>query len=129
MRIYLPATVPMLVRAVAVGTFEPVGGTGFAVTEGLRAEYVGADDEDLEYLAMHDAALASLRLIAGGGADPVRVVLAVEHPPGDGRQDSPADGSTGSRQLTERGDLDRAVVALSGSIAWREVVSVHLDGA
>jgi hypothetical protein len=78
MRIYLPATLPMLRQAVETGSFRPVGGLGFAATRGLAAEYPGADTEDLEYLAMHDAALASLRLIAAGGADPVRVVLAVD---------------------------------------------------
>jgi hypothetical protein len=111
-RVYLPATVALLRRAVAEARFNPVGGTGFGVTPGLRSEYQGADDEELEYLAMHDAALASLRLIAGSGDGPaVRVVLAVD-------DDS----------ATERGDLDRAAVRLAGPVPWSAVVSVHLDG-
>jgi hypothetical protein len=112
MRVYLPATVAMLRRAVAEDGLVPVGGTGFAVTAGLRAEYEGADEEELEYLAMHDAALASLRLIGGSGGGPaVRVVLAVD-----------------DESAVERGDLDRAAVRLAGRVPWSAVVSVHLDG-
>lgn len=111
MRVYLPATVPLLRRALADGQFRPVGGTGFAVTTGLRAEYEQADIEELEYLAMHDAALASVRLIASTGAGPVRVVLAVD-----------------CDTVTERGDLDRAAVRLAGPVSWSAVASVHVDG-
>lgn len=112
MRIYLPATLPMLRQMIASGHLQPVRGIGFAVTGGLHGEYPGADVEDLEYLAMHDAALASLRLITAEGADPVRVVLAV-------------DTDTAVRQ---RDDLDRAAIAVPGPVSWAEVVSVHLDG-
>lgn len=113
MRVYLPATVRLLRRAMPESRFVPVGGTGFAVTAGLRTEYEGADTEELEYLAMHDAALASLRLIAAEdpGAPAMRVVVAVD-------DDS----------AVERGDLDRSAVRLSGPVAWSAVVSVHLDG-
>jgi hypothetical protein len=111
-RVYLPATVALLRRAVAEDRFSPVGGTGFAVTPGLRAEYPGADEEELEYLAMHDAALASLRLIAGSGDGPaIRVVLAAD-----------------DRDAAERGDLDRAAVRLAGTVPWPAVAAVHLDG-
>jgi hypothetical protein len=141
MRIYLPATLPMLRQAVETGSFRPVGGLGFAATRGLAAEYPGADTEDLEYLAMHDAALASLRLIAAGGADPVRVVLAVDDDaaesggvdraaadrPGADRV-SPAESDGAGRPVAERGDLDRAVVTMDGAVRWDSVASVHLDG-
>ncbi len=140
MRIYLPATLPMLRQAVETGSFRPVGGLGFAVTRGLAAEYPGADTEDLEYLAMHDAALASLRLIAAGGADPVRVVLAVDDDatePGPDRFGAgrlgadglgPAESDGAGRPVAERGDLDRAVVTMDGVVRWDSVASVHLDG-
>jgi len=122
MRIYLPATLPMLREIVASGTIRPLRGIGFAVTAELQAEYPGADTEDLEYVAMHDAALASLRLIAAGDIEPVRVVLAVDV---DSRATRDADGSAG---VTARGDLDRAAVSIAGSIEWAAVVSAHLDG-
>lgn len=131
MRIYLPATLPMLRKAVESGSFRPVGGLGFAVTEGLAEEYPAADTEDLEYLAMHDAALASLRLIAAGGADPVRVVLAVDDDaaePGAADHRAEADGEVVGRAVAERGDLDRAVVTVDGAVQWGSVASVHLDG-
>ncbi len=113
MRIYLPATVPLLRQALADGAFRPVGGIGFAVTAGLRAEYESAGTEELEYLVMHDAALASLRLIASSGSRPARVVLAADCDDG---------------VVTERGDLDRAAVRLASPVDWSQVASVHLDG-
>lgn len=121
MRIYLPATLPMLRDTIASGTFRPVGGIGFAVTADLQAEYPGADTEDLEYVAMHDAALASLRLIAAGDMEPVRVVLAVD-------ADSDDRNASSAGLITARGDLDRAAVMVAGSVAWDSVVSAHLDG-
>lgn len=124
MRIYLPATLPMLREIVASGTFRPVGGVGFAVTADLHAEYPSADTEDLEYVAMHDAALASLRLIAAADIEPVRVVLAVDAEAGD----EAGSDTAGSVDVTARGDLDRAAVSIAGSISWDAVASVHLDG-
>lgn len=112
MRIYIPATLPMLRKAVSDGEFCAAQGIGFAVTDELRSEYPGADTEDLEYLAMNDAALASLRLIAADGAEPVRVVISID-----------ADGG-----VSTRADLDRAVVKLEDEVSWRKVAAVHLDG-
>jgi len=116
-RVYLPATLPLLRHALADGHCRPVGGIGFAVTPGLRVEYDGADDEDLEYLALHDAALASLRLIATSGADPVRVVLAAD-----------TSGEAVDLAVAELADLDRAAVRLTGAVPWSAVAAVHLDG-
>jgi hypothetical protein len=115
MRVYLPLTLDLLREAVHAHLVRPVGGTGFAVTEALRDEYHGADVEDLEYLAMSDAALASLRLIADSGAVPVRVVAAV-------------DCDAGEHPVTERPDRDRAAVTLAGPVPWDAVAAVHLDG-
>ena len=64
MRIYLPATWPMLARTVKTGNFEPLGGTAFALTPKLRESYTAGDDEELEYAAMNEAARASLRLLS-----------------------------------------------------------------
>jgi hypothetical protein len=121
MRVYLPATLPMLREFVTSGALQPIGGRGFAVTADLRAEYPGADTEDLEYVAMHDAALASLRLIAANESEPVRVVLAVD---AESIEGAGSDASV----VTPRADLDRAAVSLSASIPWDAVASVHLDG-
>ncbi len=42
LRIYLPATWPMLARTVKTGNFEPLGGTAFALTPKLRESYTAA---------------------------------------------------------------------------------------
>jgi hypothetical protein len=132
MRVYVPTTVAGLRAAIAAGAVTAVGGVAFAVTPSLRAEYEGADDEEFEYLAMHDAAVASLRLIAADGA-------------GSG----PAGGDTGALGTSEFGapaalrvviaadvdsaeqrpDLDRAAVVLKNAVPWSAVAAVHLDSA
>lgn len=127
MRVYLPATLPMLRETVSSGTFCPVHGFGFAVTADLQAEYVSADSEDLEYVAMHDAALASLRLIATDAADPVRVVLAIDAVVGPAAEGAVAEDAA-QLVVVERGDLDRAVVSITGPVAWDAIAAVHLDG-
>ncbi len=134
MRVYLPATLPMLRQALADERIRPVAGTGFAVTEALEGEYRAADRAELEYLAIHDAALASLRLIAGTGAEPVRVVVAAEIAgggPGSGdRRTSGPDGDAFAEQatVTDRADLDRAAVRVTGTVPWSAVASIHMDG-
>ncbi|WP_029138763.1 DUF6912 family protein [Nakamurella lactea] len=130
MRIYLPATPAQLRRIVATGEVRPVSGIGFGVTDALRAEYPGADDEELEYLAMTDAARASLRLLAADGVG--------DAVPGDANSESaPSSGDRAMRVViaadtddaTEYPQGDRAAVRLSGPLPWRSVAAVHLDGA
>ncbi len=48
MRIYVPATWPMLRSLVKSGVLDPIGGTAFALTPGLREAYTSGDDEELE---------------------------------------------------------------------------------
>ncbi|MDQ6659231.1 MAG: hypothetical protein M3Z00_13595, partial [Actinomycetota bacterium] len=61
MRVYLPGTFALLRDLVANGQLHPASGIAFAVTQSLRSEYPDTDAEELEYLAMSDAARASLR--------------------------------------------------------------------
>lgn len=116
MRIYLPATWPMLSRMVSTGRFEPMGGTGFALTPKLRESYVAGDDEELEYAAMTEAARASLRLLAvefglGEEGTPARrVVVAAD-----------------TEDVTLRPDLDDGAVRVSGSVPMSEIAAVHVD--
>ena len=49
MRVYIPATWPMLRKLVKNSRFDPVGGTAFALTPRLRESYVSGDEEELEY--------------------------------------------------------------------------------
>ena len=113
MRVYIPATVPMLRTFVENGELAPVTGTAFALTPALRESYAAGDTEELEYAAMLDAARASLRLLAGDEkAEPRRAVIAVD-----------------MDDVTLRPDLDFSVVKVVGSFTTKDVASVHLDTA
>ncbi len=112
MRIFLPATVPMLRTLVERGELAPVRGLGFALTPALREAYATGDAEELEYAAMLDAARAALRLLAADpGAPARRVVVTVD------------------ADATPRPDLDDAAVALPGPVPMRAVAAVHIDTA
>jgi hypothetical protein len=112
-RVYLPATITMLHELNTAGEFKPLNGTGFAVTPALRESYTEGSAEDLEYVAMADAARASLRLLS---VDPEamrrRVVVAAD-----------VEG------VTPRPDLDNSVVRLSGVVVLKNVASIHVDGS
>jgi len=80
-RVYLPSTLPALAVALRAGQFGPAPVTGFAVTPALREWYASGDLEELEYVALTEAARASLRLLAADpDAPPRRAVLAAEIP-------------------------------------------------
>lgn len=118
MRVYIPATWPMLRKLVAKSQFHPVGGTAFALTPTLRESYVSGDDDELEYAAMSEAARASLRL------------LAVEF--GLGEDDTPARRVVVSADLddvTLRPDLDDGAVRIRGAVDLAEIAAVHVDTA
>ena len=120
MRIYIPATLAMLQRLVADGSLWPVNGTAFAVTPRLREAYAEGDDDELGEVALREAALASLRLLAIAADeapdDPLpqrRVVLVAEV----------ADATT----VALRPDLDDAVVRISEPVTSDEVVAAFVD--
>ncbi len=115
MRVYIPATLPMLQELVDDGYLQPRGGTAFAVTPTLREAYAEGDDEELAEIAIGEAALASIRLLSADpdGGLPVRRVVVV------------AD----AEKTTLRPDLDDAVVRVSGRIAMDQVVAVYVDNA
>ena len=116
MRIYVPATWPMLRTLVKTGVLDPIGGTAFALTPGLREAYTSGDDEELEYAAMSHAARASLRL------------LAVEL--GLGEESTPARRVVVSADLgdvTLRPDLDDGAVRIAGAVPFEAIAAVHVD--
>jgi hypothetical protein len=117
MRVYVPATLAMLARMVAEGSLFPVSGTAFAVTPTLREAYAEGDDELLAEVALREAALASLRLLApecGGDQQlPLRRAVLVADVTG----------------ATVRPDLDDAVVRLSAPVTVDDVVAVFVDTA
>ena len=73
MRVYLPATIPMLARWLAAGQAPP--GTAYAVTPALREWYREGGEEELEYAAQLAAARASLDLLADDVDAPRRRVV------------------------------------------------------
>ncbi|OBF72552.1 hypothetical protein A5750_16665 [Mycobacterium sp. 852002-51613_SCH5001154] len=109
----------MLQGLVADGSLRPVNGTAFALTPTLREAYAEGDDDELAEVALREAALASLRLLAdtepegvAGSLPPRRAVLAAEV--GD---------------VSFRPDLDDAVVRLAGPVALEDVIAAYVDNA
>ncbi|MGE2713256.1 DUF6912 family protein [Mycolicibacterium litorale] len=116
MRVYIPVTLAMLAQLVADRSLQAVNGTAFAVTPTLRESYAEGDDDELAEVALRDAALASLRLLAAdeGASDlpPRRAVLVAD-----------VDGAAA------RPDLDDAVVRLTGPVAYSDVIAAYVDNA
>jgi hypothetical protein len=82
-RVYLPATLPMLEEWIAAGEATPrdphEGASAYAVTPSLREWYHDADLDELEHAATQDASVGSLELLAGAASAVLRrVVLAVD---------------------------------------------------
>jgi hypothetical protein len=111
----------MLQQLVADGSLLPVHGTAFAVTPRLREAYAEGDDDELAEVALREAALASLRLLAGAvdAADqsgeqlPLRRAVLVAEV-GD---------------VTLRPDLDDAVVRIDAPVAIDDVIAAFVDNA
>src|SRR4051812_40095825 len=77
MRVFLPATLPLLQRWLDAGQAPP--GTGQAVTPTLREWYREGSEEEMEYVAQLAAARASLDLLAADVEAPRRrVAIAVD---------------------------------------------------
>ncbi|BBY28682.1 DUF6912 family protein [Mycolicibacterium sediminis] len=116
MRVYIPVTLAMLAALVSDQTMHARSGTAFAVTPTLRESYAEGDDDELAEVALREAAMASIRLLAVEGPDPSlptrRAVLVAD-----------VDG------VTLRPDLDDAVVRLTGPVAMSDVVAAYVDNA
>jgi hypothetical protein len=114
MRVYLPTTLAALGSALVAGQIGPAPLTGFAVTPALREWYSSGELEELEYVAMMQAARASLRMLHVDTTAPRRrVVLAAEVP---------------EPVISVKNGLDRpgqVVVTLPVQLA--DVVSGHVD--
>lgn len=123
-QVYIPATLAMLQQLVTDGSLWPVNGTAFAVTPTLREAYAEGDDDELADVALREAALASLRLLAlhedgaseGSALPPRRAVLAAEVDVGE----------SGAKY---RPDLDDAVVRLGAPVTIDQVVAAYVDNA
>ncbi|QDY06667.1 hypothetical protein FJK98_05315 [Micromonospora sp. HM134] len=111
-RVYVPATVPMLALLRERGL--PASG-GHAVTPGLREWYAEGDEEELEYVAFTRAAQDALQLLREDADAPRRrVVVSVDLPAGAvGRGD---------------GELGSSGVDLDGPLPASAVAALHVDG-
>jgi hypothetical protein len=115
MRVYIPATLAMLQGLVSDSEMQPLSGTAFAVTPALRESYAEGDDDELAEVAIAEAAMASIRLLAtesrADGLPLRRAVLIVD-----------ADAEP-------RADLDTAVVRLRGRVGIDQVAAAYVDTA
>jgi Family of unknown function (DUF6912) len=119
MRVYLPSTLSSLVGILAKGEVGPAPLRAFAVTPALREAYSSGDDEELEYVALLEAARESLRLLA---ADPDaarrRVVLAADVP----------DAEVSWQSFRPHAyDDEPSAVSISAAVSIAAVASGHVD--
>jgi hypothetical protein len=115
-RVYVPATVPMLATLRASGSLGPGSLVAHAVTPSLREWYAEGDEEELEYVAFTRAAQAALQLLRHDPEAPRRRVVVS------------ADVAAGSVKREEV-ELGSSTVRLSGPLALGDVAAIHLDGA
>jgi hypothetical protein len=112
-RIYIPATVPML-RPLAARS-DLAAAEAHAVTPLLREWYAEGDEEELEYVAFTRAAQSALMLLRSDPQAPRRrVVISADVP---------------SRLVTgAETDLGSSLVHLREAVAFRAVAAIHVDG-
>jgi hypothetical protein len=111
MRVYVGTTVDGLRALHESSSLGPAPFAAHAVTPALRESYAEADAEELEYAALTDAALQSLRLLGGSAAEPRRVVVVAEVP---------------DEIVTPTGE-SRSSVTVSADVPLQKVASIHLD--
>ncbi|MFF5171613.1 DUF6912 family protein [Micromonospora sp. NPDC000089] len=112
-RVYVPATVPMLARLEEQGL---PASSAHAVTPALREWYAEGDDEELEYVAFTRAAQDALQLLRDDPAAPRRrVVVSADLP----------------RSAVGRADIDlgSSAVSLDRPVPGSAVAALHVDGA
>ena len=115
-RVYLPATVPMLAALEASGRLGDGATVAHAVTPALREWYAEGDEEELEYVAFTRAAQGALQLLRHDpGAPRRRVVVSADVPAG-----------SLEREDTELGS---SAVRLPEPVRLAELASIHIDSA
>ena len=115
-RVYVPATVPMLAELRKTGRLGEGHVVAHAVTPALREWYAEGDEEELEYVAFTRAAQGALRLLRHDTSAPRRrVVVSADVP--------------SSALLREEVELGSSTVRLPQAIAVTDVASIHVDSA
>lgn len=115
-RVYVPATVPMLAALRGSGSLGESSPTAHAVTPSLREWYAEGDEEELEYVAFTRAAQAALQLLRH---DPEaarrRVVVSADVPSGSVKR--------------EEVELGSSTVRLLSPVTLGDVAAIHVDSA
>ncbi|MEV6598171.1 hypothetical protein AB0M36_15005 [Actinoplanes sp. NPDC051346] len=114
-RVYVPATVPMLAALRDSGRLGDGPVVAHAVTPALREWYAEGDEEELEYVAFTRAAQAALQLLRHEPEAPRRRVVV--------SADVPAAGL-----IREDVELGSSTVRLPHPVSVKEVASIHVDG-
>jgi hypothetical protein len=115
-RVYVPATVPMLAALRSSGQLGDGPTVAHAVTPALREWYAEGDEEELEYVAFTRAAQGALHLLRLYPAAPRRrVVVSADVP--------------STALVREEVELGSSEVRLPQPISLKEVASIHVDGA
>jgi hypothetical protein len=115
-RVYVPATVPMLAALRDSGQLGDGPTVAHAVTPALREWYAEGDEEELEYVAFTRAAQGALQLLRHDPAAPRRrVVVAADVP--------------STALVREDVELGSSTVRLPQAVSIKEVASIHLDSA
>jgi len=113
-RVYLPATIPLIAALRDGGELAQPAGPAHAVTPALREWYIEGDEEELEYVAFSRAAQDALRLLrADPGAPRRRVVISADVPE--------AELTIGSQ------DLGTSEVKLGSPVPRGAIASIHID--
>ncbi|MBO7939935.1 hypothetical protein JTP77_029035 [Streptomyces sp. S9] len=124
MRVYVPLTLSGLTEAHKTGELGSGPLVAYAVTPALREWYDSEDIEELEYAALGQAALASLRLLdADRDAPRRRVVVAVDVADRIVEVDpDPDPGHDRENDAAEPGE-----VRVTGRVALAKAAAVHVD--
>jgi hypothetical protein len=115
-RVYVPATLPMLAEMRMSGQLGSGPAVAHAVTPALREWYAEGDEEELEYVAFTRAAQAALQLLRHDPAAPRRRVVVS------------ADVAS-TALVREEVELGSSTVRLPQPVSLKEVASIHVDGA
>lgn len=114
-RVYVPATMPMLAELRKSGQLGDGPVVAHSVTPALREWYAEGDEEELEYVAFTRAAQGALQLLRQDTVSPRRrVVVSADVP--------------SSALLREEIELGSSTVRLPEAITLAEVASIHIDG-
>jgi hypothetical protein len=114
-RVYVPATVPMLAELRAAGSLGAGPTIAHAVTPALREWYAEGDEDELEYVAFTRAAQAALQLLRHDPSAPRRRVVVS------------ADVASADLKAADM-ELGSSTVRLSEPVQLSEVAAIHIDG-